>query len=62
MWFDESPATVLRVRQQMWFGVFGFELPAAGIRGNTHFPMSDLNNVAVADHLSQFLVSRRLDR
>ncbi len=31
------------------------ELPSIGIRGNTHFPMSDLNNVAIADLLSEFL-------
>ncbi len=38
------------------------ELPSIGIRGNTHFPMSDLNNVAVADHLSQYLAQKGLDR
>ena len=38
------------------------ELPSAGIRGNTHFPMSDLNNVQVADHLSQYLASKGLDK
>ncbi len=37
-------------------------LPEIGIRGNTHFPMSDLNNVQVADHLSQYLASKGLDR
>jgi pimeloyl-ACP methyl ester carboxylesterase len=35
--------------------------PEIGLKGNTHFPMSDLNNVAVADHLSQFLKSKELD-
>jgi pimeloyl-ACP methyl ester carboxylesterase len=38
------------------------DLPAVGIRGNTHFPMSDLNNVQVADHLSRWLQQKRLDR
>lgn len=38
------------------------ELPAVGIRGNTHFPMSDLNNVGVADHLSTWLKGKALDR
>ncbi len=38
------------------------ELPKAGISGNTHFPFSDLNNVAVADELSAYLQSRKLDR
>ncbi len=37
-------------------------LPEIGIRGNTHFPMSDLNNVQVADHLSQYLAQKGLDR
>jgi hypothetical protein len=38
------------------------ELPAVGIRGNTHFPMSDLNNVEIADHLSTWLQRKGLDR
>jgi hypothetical protein len=37
------------------------ELPAIGIRGNTHFPMSDLNNVEIANHLSEFLRTKGLD-
>lgn len=37
------------------------ELPAIGIRGNTHFPMSDLNNVEIANHLSAFLRTKGLD-
>ena len=37
------------------------ELPAVGIRGNTHFPMSDLNNVQIADLLSKFLADKGLD-
>lgn len=36
-------------------------LPEIGLKGNTHFPMSDLNNVAVADHLSQWLKDKKLD-
>lgn len=36
-------------------------LPEIGIKGNTHFPMSDLNNVEVADHLSDFLKKKGLD-
>jgi hypothetical protein len=36
-------------------------LPDLGIRGNTHFPFSDLNNVEVADLLSQFLKEHGLD-
>lgn len=30
-------------------------LPAIGIRGNTHFPFSDLNNIEIADLLSKWL-------
>ena len=37
-------------------------LPDIGIRGNTHFPMLDLNNVEIADQLSAFLADRGLDR
>ena len=37
------------------------ELPALGIRGNTHFLMSDLNNVEIANHLSQFLRQKGLE-
>jgi pimeloyl-ACP methyl ester carboxylesterase len=37
------------------------ELPSIGIRGNTHFPMSDLNNVTIADLLSEFLHQKGLD-
>jgi len=37
-------------------------LPEIGIRGNTHFAMSDLNNVQIADQVSQYLASKGLDR
>jgi hypothetical protein len=36
-------------------------LPEAGLRGNTHFPFSDLNNLEVADVMSTFLAQKRLD-
>lgn len=36
-------------------------LPEIGIRGNTHFPFSDLNNVEVADVMSEFLKRKALD-
>ncbi len=36
-------------------------LPEIGIRGNTHFLMSDLNNVQIADQVSQFLTEKQLD-
>lgn len=36
-------------------------LPAIGIRGNTHFPMSDLNNVEIAELVATYLAEKRLD-
>jgi len=36
-------------------------LPDIGIRGNTHFMMSDLNNVEIADQVSEFLAGKHLD-
>jgi len=35
-------------------------LPEVGIKGNTHFPFSDLNNVQIADLVSQFLKEKDL--
>jgi len=37
-------------------------LPDIGIRGNTHFPFADLNNVQIADLLTAFLARNGLDR
>ncbi len=39
-----------------------FDLPSAGLRGNTHIPFADLNNAEVANQLSQFLEKHQLDR
>lgn len=36
-------------------------LPGIGIKGNTHFPFSDLNNVEIADLVSNFLADKKLD-
>jgi hypothetical protein len=36
-------------------------LPEIGIKGNTHFPMSDLNNVQIADLVSKFLAEKSMD-
>ena len=36
-------------------------LPEIGIRGNTHFPFSDLNNLEIADLLSRWLKEKGLD-
>lgn len=38
------------------------ELPEIGIYGNTHFLMSDLNNVEIADQLSKWLQEKGLDK
>ena len=36
-------------------------LPEIGIKGNTHFPFSDLNNIEVADLLAKWLKEKGLD-
>jgi hypothetical protein len=36
-------------------------LPEIGIKGNTHFAFSDLNNVQIADLVSKFLAEKQLD-
>lgn len=35
-------------------------LPEIGIRGNTHFPFSDMNNLEIADLMSKFLAKKGL--
>ena len=37
-------------------------LTDAGLKGNTHLPFADMNNVAVADLLSKFLAENGLDK
>jgi hypothetical protein len=37
-------------------------LPEVGIKGNTHFPMSDLNNEEIADLMSKWLKEKGLDK
>lgn len=37
-------------------------LPEEGIQGNTHFPMSDLNNVEIADLMSTWFQEKGLDK
>ena len=37
-------------------------LTDAGLKGNTHIPFADMNNVAVADQLSKFLAKHGLDK
>jgi len=36
-------------------------LPEIGVRGNTHFLMSDLNNAAIADLVADWLKKKGLD-
>ncbi|MDE3144975.1 MAG: alpha/beta fold hydrolase [Bacteroidota bacterium] len=36
-------------------------LPEIGIKGNTHFPFSDLNNIEIADLMSKWLKEKKLD-
>lgn len=36
-------------------------LPDVGIKGGTHFLMSDLNNVEIADQVSKFFTDKKLD-
>ncbi|HSI75884.1 MAG TPA: alpha/beta fold hydrolase, partial [Lunatimonas sp.] len=36
-------------------------LPEIGIKGNTHFPFSDLNNLEIADLMSDWLKEKRLN-
>lgn len=36
-------------------------LPEIGIKINSHFPFSDLNNVGIADLVSKFLAEKELD-
>jgi hypothetical protein len=37
-----------------------FHIPEIGIKDNTHFPMSDLNKVEVADLMSKWLKEKGL--
>jgi hypothetical protein len=37
-------------------------LPDIDVHGNTHFPFSDLNNVQIADLLSEYLHEKGLDK
>lgn len=36
-------------------------LPKIGIYGNTHFPMSDLNNIDIANVILEWLHEQKLD-
>lgn len=38
------------------------ELPKVGVKGNTHFPFADLNNMDIARIMSEFLEKNHLDK
>jgi hypothetical protein len=37
-------------------------LPDIGIKGNTHFPMSDLNNLEIANLMADWLKEKGLEK
>jgi hypothetical protein len=37
------------------------QLQEIGVRGNTHFPFADLNNLEIADLMENFLTKKRSD-
>ena len=37
-------------------------LPEIGIRGNTHVPFADLNNIEIAEHLEAWLKEKKLNQ
>lgn len=43
-------------------GVTVVHLPEIGIKGNTHFPFSDLNNIQIADLMAEWLSKKGLDK
>jgi len=71
--YDPNPGTDgWRVRLEMarkWRDVVNqyggdvtvVHLPEMGIKGNTHFPFSDLNNVEVANLMSEWLQEKKID-
>jgi hypothetical protein len=63
-WFEARENAKLFVEQinEMGGDAELVSLPDIGITGNTHFPMSDLNNVEIADLLSEYLQEKGLDQ
>ena len=68
---EHEPADNWRVRQDMarlWVDMINrhggdatfVSLPERGIRGNTHFALSDLNNHEIADQITAFLAEKNL--
>jgi pimeloyl-ACP methyl ester carboxylesterase len=67
--YGEDNWRVRLAMARLWIGAINrhggdatlVHLPEIGIRGNTHFPFSDLNNVEIADLMSAFLARKGLD-
>jgi alpha/beta hydrolase family protein len=67
--FGEDNWRVRLAMARLWTGAINrhggdatlVHLPKIGIRGNTHFAFSDLNNAEIADLMSKFLAEKRLD-
>ena len=50
-----------KIVNEMGGDVTVIHLPEIGLHGNTHFIMSDLNNMEVAAHISKWLHEKGLD-
>lgn len=50
-----------KLLNEMGGDVTVIHLPEIGLYGNTHFPFSDLNNVEIANHLSDWMSNKKLD-
>ena len=66
--FYQIPANARKYPLVMWHGLGQFSKTwettpdgRVGIKGNTHFPFPDLNNVEIADLMSEWLKEKGLD-
>ena len=57
---DSKAALLLDIVNRHGGDVTLVHLPEIGIHGNTHFLMSDLNNLQIADQVSNFLSEKKL--
>lgn len=58
---DAPPAADAEMVNSRGGDVTVIHLPDVGLHGNTHFPMSDLNNEDVASLLAEWLHEKGLD-
>lgn len=58
---DAPPAADAEMVNSRGGDVTVIHLPDVGLHGNTHFPMSDLNNEDVASLLAEWLHEKDLD-